>query len=79
LKIHFIGVLCSTDADFPIQLWDKLAPQVQDSINLLQQSCVNPNQSAYETLEGLYDWNRYPMAPLGTKAMIYKDSNTWAS
>jgi hypothetical protein len=35
-KNCFIGALGTTDANFPIQLWDKLAPQVQDSINLLQ-------------------------------------------
>jgi hypothetical protein len=34
-KNHFIGALGTIDIDFPIQLWDKLAPQVQDSINLL--------------------------------------------
>jgi hypothetical protein len=35
-KNRFIGALGTTDVDFPIQLWDKLAPQVQDSINLLR-------------------------------------------
>jgi hypothetical protein len=34
-KNCFIGTLGTTYANFPIQLWDKLAPQVQDSINLL--------------------------------------------
>jgi hypothetical protein len=34
-KNRFIGALGTTDVNFPIQLWDKLAPQVQDSINLL--------------------------------------------
>jgi hypothetical protein len=34
-KNCFIGALGTTDTDFPIQLWDKLAPQVQDLINLL--------------------------------------------
>jgi hypothetical protein len=34
-KNRFISALGTTNADFPIQLWDKLAPQVQDSINLL--------------------------------------------
>jgi hypothetical protein len=34
-KNHFIGALGTTEVDFPIQLWDKLAPQVQESINLL--------------------------------------------
>jgi hypothetical protein len=32
---RFIGALGTTNVDFPIQLWDKLAPQVQDSINLI--------------------------------------------
>jgi hypothetical protein len=35
-KNCFIGALGTTGIDFPIQLWDKLAPQVQDSINLLR-------------------------------------------
>jgi hypothetical protein len=78
-KNRFIGALGTTDVDFPIQLWDKLTPQVQDSINLLRRWRVNPNHSAYKALEGPYDWNRYPMAPLGTKAIIYEDSDTCAS
>jgi hypothetical protein len=78
-KNWFIGTLGTTDANFPIQLWDKLASQVQDSINLLRQSRVQPNISAYKTLEGPYDWNRYPMAPPGTKAIIYEDAETRTS
>ena len=38
-----------------------------------------PSKSAYETLEGPYDWNRYPLAPHGTRAIIYEDSNSRAS
>ncbi len=37
-KNQFIRALGTTNVDFPIQLWDKLAPQVQDSINLLRRS-----------------------------------------
>ena len=33
----------------------------------------------HKALEGPYDWNHYPMAPPGTKAIIYKDSDTRAS
>jgi hypothetical protein len=78
-KNRFVGALRTTDADFSIQLWDKRTPQVQDSINLLRWSRVNPAVSVYETLKGPYDWNHYPLAPLGTKAIIYKDSDTRAS
>jgi hypothetical protein len=78
-KNCFIGALGTTDVDFPIQLWDKLTSQVQDSIDLLRRSRINPAVSAYEILAGPYDWNRYPMAPLGTKAIIFEDSDTRAS
>jgi hypothetical protein len=43
---------------------------------------VDPTKSAYEILNGPYDWNRYPLAPLGCKAVVYEDGNThrsWAS
>jgi hypothetical protein len=51
-KNWFIGAVGTTDANFPIQLWDKLTPQVQDSINLLHCSSIHPDCSAYVTLEG---------------------------
>jgi hypothetical protein len=63
-------------------LWDKLTPQVQDTLNLMHASRINLTISAYEALNGSYDWNRYPLAPLGCKAVIYEDGNTrgsWAS
>jgi hypothetical protein len=56
-----------------------LTLQVQDSINLLRRSRINPTKSAYEVLEGPYDWNHYPLAPLGTKAVMYEDADTRAS
>eukprot|EP00804_Cyclotella_cryptica_P013536 CCRYP_017241-RA/>CCRYP_017241-RA protein AED:0.47 eAED:0.47 QI:0/0/0/1/0/0/2/0/225 len=37
-KNHFISGLCSTDRDFPSQLWDKLLQQAQDSLNMLRTS-----------------------------------------
>jgi hypothetical protein len=78
-KNQFIGAIGTTDSKFSIQLWDKLAPQVQDCINLLRRLPISPDKSAYETLEGPYDSNHYPLAPLGTRAIIYKDSDTQAS
>jgi hypothetical protein len=65
--------------DFPIQLWDKLTPQIQDSINLLRRSRIDPTKSAYKVLKGPYNWNRYPLAPLSTKAVMYEDADTRAS
>jgi hypothetical protein len=52
-KNRFIGALGTTDMDFLIQLWDKKPPQVQDAINLVRRSRINPSKSAYEALKGL--------------------------
>jgi hypothetical protein len=81
-KVAFIAALATMDSDFPLQLWDRLTPQVEDTLNLLQGLRVNPSKSAYEILNGPYDWNRYPLALLGCKAIVYEDGNTrgsWAS
>ncbi len=81
-KDAFIAALATTDVDFPLQLWDKLTPQVQTCLNLMQGSHIDPSKSAYKTLYRRYDWNRYPLAPLGCKAVVYEDGNTrglWAS
>ena len=77
-KNRLIGPLGTTDVDFPIQLWDKMASQVQDVINLIRRSRIDLTKSAYEVIEGPYDWNQYLLAPLETKAIIYKDANTRA-
>jgi hypothetical protein len=81
-KDAFIAALATTDQDFPIQLWDRIAPQVQDSLNLLRASQIDPTKSAYKTVNGPYNWNRYPLTQLGCKAVIYKDGNirgSWTS
>ena len=81
-KDAFIAALATTDVDFPLQLWDKLAPQVQDTLNLLRESRATPGISAYEALNGPYDWSRYPLAPIGCKAIIYEAPavrGSWAS
>jgi hypothetical protein len=59
-----------------------LAPQVQDTLNLLRASRINPNISAYEALNGPYNWDRYPLAPPGCKSIIYEAPvvrGSWAS
>jgi hypothetical protein len=81
-KDAFIAALATTDSNFPLQLWDKIIPQVQDALNMMRASRVDPTRSAYEVLNGPYDWNQYPLAPLGCKAVVYEDRDThgsWAS
>jgi hypothetical protein len=39
----------------------------------------NPNQSANQEIYGPFDFNKTPLAPLGTKALIYNDPDSCAS
>ena len=79
-KNHFISVLCTTDAEFPLQLWPYLAPQAEDMLNVLRPSKDGKTQSAYEALYGEpYDFNRHPIAPAGTKTVLYEPADTRSS
>jgi hypothetical protein len=80
-KNHFIAGLCSTNPRFPVSLWDKLLPQAVLTLNLLRTSRLNPNLSAHAQIFGLFDYNKTPLAPPGTRALIFEDPDTrqsWA-
>ena len=79
-KNHFIAGLATVDPQCPIQLWDEFIEQAQNTLNMLRTSRVNPKLSAYEILEGPYNFNKVPLAPPGTKAIVYidpKNRTTW--
>ena len=69
-KYHFISALVTTNSKFPLQLWDKLTSQVKNTLTLMQASRIYPNILAYEAIWGPYDWNRFPLAPPGCKAVM---------
>eukprot|EP00804_Cyclotella_cryptica_P003417 CCRYP_018563-RA/>CCRYP_018563-RA protein AED:0.22 eAED:0.19 QI:0/0/0/1/0.33/0.25/4/0/1155 len=79
-KNHFISGLCSTDSNWPLQLWDTMTEQAIITLNLLRTSRIDPSKSAYHQLHGhRYNWNAYPLAPPGTKAVIYDSPTTRTS
>jgi hypothetical protein len=47
---HFISVLATTDSKFPLQLWDRLTPQVEAALNMLRSLPIDPIMSAYEAI-----------------------------
>ena len=80
-KNHFKSVLAGVDDSFPMKLWDKLLPQVILTLNLLRQSNVAPTISAYAYVNGPFDYNAMPLAPMGCATQIYESTNrrkTWA-
>ena len=79
-KNHFLAGLATCDPDFPLGEWDRLIPQSVITLNLLRTSRVNTKLSAYAYLFGNYDFNKCPLAPPGTKALLHKktkDRKSW--
>merc|ERR1711884_396457 len=71
-KNHFLAGLATVDKTFPLQLWCYLLVQAEMTLNMLRTSRKDPTKSAYEELEGKFDYNKTPLAPPGTKALIYE-------
>ena len=71
-KDHFIAGLASTDPDCQISLWCRLLPQTETTLNLMRASRINPKLSAYEQLEGSFDFNATPLVPPGTMVIMHE-------
>ena len=56
-KSHFLSVLAGTAESFPLHLWDRLQPQTEITLNLLQQLNATPTVSAYAHLSGPFHYN----------------------
>jgi hypothetical protein len=69
-KEHFIAALVTVDMHCSLQQWDEFLPQVELTLNMLCFSRRNRKKSANQEVYGT------PLAPLGTKALIYDDSIT---
>jgi len=81
-KNHFISTLAGCDREFPVHLWCRLLPQCEMTLNMLRISRINPKLSAYSQIDGIFDFNRTPLAPLGMKAIVHERTSqraAWAS
>ena len=70
-KDHLIAGLSICDPNFPLHLWDRLIPHATLTLNLLRPSCLNPRLLAEAQLNGAFDFNRTPLAPLGTRVIVH--------
>ena len=81
-KNHFVSILCGTDENFPMRLWDKLLPQAEMTLNMLRQSRLVPKVSAYAHMWGVHDYNKHPLAPMGCEVemqVMPSVRETWAA
>jgi hypothetical protein len=79
-KSHFIAILVGVDPSFPMSLWDWLIPQVVMTLNLLRQSKKTLSISAYQHVNGNFDYNKMLLAPLGCAVEMHESTNrrkTW--
>jgi hypothetical protein len=80
-KDHLIAGLCSTDASFPMHLWDRILSQAFITLNMLRTSRINPKLSAATHIFGQHNYNRAPMAPPGARIIAHETlgrRKTWA-
>ena len=72
-KNHFIAGLCTAHKHFPLNKCDSLLPQAVMILNLLRTLRLDPKLSAHALLNGLYDFNATPMAPLGSMILVHEN------
>jgi hypothetical protein len=73
-KSHFIAILAGVDPTFPMNPWDPLVPQAVLTLNLLRQPNVATTMSAYQHVNGPFDYNKMPIAPLGCVVQMHKST-----
>eukprot|EP00804_Cyclotella_cryptica_P001782 CCRYP_018594-RA/>CCRYP_018594-RA protein AED:0.21 eAED:0.21 QI:0/-1/0/1/-1/1/1/0/556 len=75
-KAHFLIVLAGINPAFPNYLWDKLLPQTELTLNLLQQSTLAPAISAWEAFNGPLNYDATPLGPMGCPVIIHNKTAT---
>jgi hypothetical protein len=80
-KEHFVAGLSSVYPTFRLHLWDRLLPQAEITLNLMQTSRQHPQLSAAAHFHGLIDYNKTSFAPPGCNIIAHEKPakrRTWA-
>jgi len=79
-KAHFLSILAGLSKAFPNYLWDKLLPQTELTLNLLRQSTIAPDMSAWEFYnKAPFNFDATPIGPCGCPVIIHNKPNKRAS
>jgi hypothetical protein len=68
---HFLSIFTGVDTVFLLYLWDLILAQAELTVNSLHQSTIDPKISAWEYFNGLFDFNKTPLAPVGCRVLIH--------
>ena len=80
-KNHVIGTFAGVDPQFPMCAWSELIPQLEITVNYLRPSHMHTRMSAWEALNGTYNFDTHPLAPPGTAITIHEkpaQRRSWA-
>ena len=75
LKGTFLSVLAGVDTTFPKFIWDNILVQREITLNLLCQDTPNPSMSAWEYLNGAFDYTATPLVTIWCNIIIHTTSN----
>jgi hypothetical protein len=76
-----VAGIASVDPTFPLNLWDRILPQAEITLNRLRTSRLHPKLSAAAHFHGLVDYNKTAFAPPGCKIIAQEKlgkRRTWA-
>ena len=79
-KSHFISILAGVNNKFPLSLWCHLLEPTELNLNLLRQSHIAPNISAFAHVRRTHDYMRKPFAPIGCAVQMHvkpDDRHMW--
>ena len=83
-KNHFVSILASLDASFPVSSVLVVQTSTTSNIltlNLIRPPNVAPTVSSYAYVHGEFDYNEMPLAPMGCAVQLYGTphrKNMWA-
>ena len=78
-KNHIISTHAGIDKDCPANLWPRYNAQIELTLNLLR--LAPSGTSSWEAMHGPYDFNAFPIAPIGIKVVAHVpplEQATWA-
>ena len=62
-KNHRLAGVATCDPDYPIDEWDRLMMQCELTLNLLRTARINPKLSSWAYFNGIFYFNKTPLAP----------------
>lgn len=71
-KNHFVAIQAGKQSTYHLSNWCKDLEQTNIMLNMLRPCTTNPllSVSAYKALEGMFPFDRTPIAPIGIVVMI---------